>query len=782
MTFTPQSLHRGDAVRVRGERWRVQHVSPYDGCAIVELAGAERANAGSRGRFILPFEPLDHLAEPIERPRVAGAARWRNAAARALADAAPSWGSLRAAAAANIALLPYQLEPALASVRGLACRLLLADEVGLGKTIQAGLVVAELLVRERDARVLIVTPASLREQWREELRERFAIGAAVIDAAALARATADLPAGVNPWAIPQVAIASIDFLKRPDVVRALEPLAWDLVAFDEAHALCGRSDRALAAGEIAARARRVVVITATPHSGDPAAYDRLRALGRLRAHDPLLTFRRSRADAGLPGSRVTRCVRIAPSAEEARMHRELRAYARLVSREAPKESAAAARLALVVLSRRAASSAASLARSVERRIAFLEGGSDALAAQLRLPLEEGQIAEDEEPLAELGAPGLSDSAAEMRLLRSILHLARAVQSETKIRALSRLLARSGEPALVFTEYRDTLRHVAATLGRPAAILHGGLTLTERAGEARRFTHGDAPLMLATDAASEGLNLHHRCRLVINLDVPWTPLRLEQRIGRVDRLGQRRRVHGVTLVARGTADEHATATLASRATRAAEEAPFGAAAVSLPALRDRATSEAARLEGVRRLRRWGGVHSDSTARPALGLAPSRNRVILALRLHFVDAHGAIVWDAIKGLSLAAGHPDDRRARTVRSWFAGVVREHASTIAAASIHAHAAELGALSREVGASIEPLIHRERAIAERLTGANARMAAPLVQAGLFDRRALRDAQAQRQVMEAAAARAAARIEALQRMLAMTAGDRTLVFALAPSR
>src|SRR5688572_20922138 len=229
MAFTGYSLHRGEAVRVRGERWRVVHVVSHGSCAVVELAGVDPSNTGRTSHFILPFEPLDRLPGYGNRPRVVRASAWRRIARAVLADAAPAWRSLRAAARADVALLPYQLEPALAMTSGLACRFLLADEVGLGKTIQAGLMVAELLAREREARVLIVTPAGLREQWRDELRDRFAIDATPIDAAALVHAAANLPPGVNPWAIPRVAITSIDFLKRGDVIRSLEPLAWDLV-------------------------------------------------------------------------------------------------------------------------------------------------------------------------------------------------------------------------------------------------------------------------------------------------------------------------------------------------------------------------------------------------------------------------------------------------------------------------------------------------------------------------------------------------------------------------
>ena len=117
--------------------------------------------------------------------------------------------------------------------------------------------------------------------------------------------------------------------------------------------------------------------------------------------------------------------------------------------------------------------------------------------------------------------------------------------------------------MVFTEYRDTLQHVRQSLQRPALVLHGGLTRDERAAVLTSFARDPFGLLLATDAAAEGLNLHHHCRLVVNLELPWNPMRLEQRIGRVDRIGQRRTVHAFHLVADGTGEMRLLARLRSR---------------------------------------------------------------------------------------------------------------------------------------------------------------------------------------------------------------------------
>ncbi|PYQ81883.1 MAG: helicase, partial [Acidobacteria bacterium] len=149
---------------------------------------------------------------------------------------------------------------------------------------------------------------------------------------------------------------------------------------------------------------------------------------------------------------------------------------------------------------------------------------------------------------------MADADRERRLLGPIAGAARAAAArESKVAALNRLLRRIGESVVVFTEYRDTLQHLRALLQRPSIALHGGLTREERACALNAFIHRPGSVLLATDAAGEGLNLHHSCRTVINLELPWNPMRLEQRIGRVDRIGQAHTVHAFHLIADGAGE-------------------------------------------------------------------------------------------------------------------------------------------------------------------------------------------------------------------------------------
>jgi len=218
---------------------------------------------------------------------------------------------------------------------------------------------------------------------------------------------------------------------------------------------------------------------------------------------------------------------------------------------------------------------------VDRRLAALASAPDESGGQLALPLgdAQGELVGADEPPSWPGDLGLHDARRERRMLEALSTCARAAAvSETKLGVLARLLRRTGEPAVVFTEYRDTLHQVRRQLPRGSVLLHGGLTRDERTAALHEFARTPGAILLATDAAAEGLNLHRHCRLVINLELPWNPMRLEQRIGRVDRIGQRRTVHAFHLIADRTGEARILSRLRARLAIAKAEIgapdPFG----------------------------------------------------------------------------------------------------------------------------------------------------------------------------------------------------------------
>jgi superfamily II DNA or RNA helicase len=568
-------------VRARGASWCVHGVDSYAACQVVTLTPVRDAASAGSLALIAPFDRIAPVRRTA-RPRACGLASLSAALAVAIRDTvARGAGHLLGR---DLALVPWQWAASTALLHGEASALLLADAVGLGKTIQAGIVVAALRARGNGSRVLILTPAGLRDQWRSELERLFRLDVSVVDAAWLRAARRRMPADVNPWRVASTAIASIDFVKQPEVLAAATDGPWDVLIVDEAHSLSSSSDRRAAVAAVAACARHVVLLTATPHTGSDGEFAALCNVAWVAGDTaPALVIRRTRKDLGIDAARRVRVSRVALSAAEQTMHALLREYAGAVWRERGSRSPAA-RLAMTVLLKRSASSAWALARSVEHRLRLLASDSDA-PGQQALPLDdpgETDTADTHMP-GVLGEPGLDEPGRERRLLEGLGQAAQlAAVSEGKLARVSTLLRRTREPAIIFTEYRDTLDAALLALRThgPVAVLHGGLSRPERRDAEDAFIRGRARVLLATDVASEGLNLHGRCRLVINIELPWNPVRLEQRVGRVDRIGQRRRVHAVHLIGRDTAEGHVLERLAERVrniSRALDE-PYDAVAL------------------------------------------------------------------------------------------------------------------------------------------------------------------------------------------------------------
>lgn len=552
----PTSSSNGCVLRARRWPWRLHRTWAGLDCMALDVAPLAR-DAPSLSTLLTPFDRVQRL--PVCQ-------RWRHgsraALHRAVARLAGRWPDqpLAALTSLRVAPWPHQLAPSLAIVEGRGARVLVADEVGLGKTLTATLLLAELTSRGIGRRVLVLVPAGLRDQWHDELRDRAGLAADVIDAPALALRARARPPGESAWAAPGIVIASLDFARQPTVLAGLVEWPWDLLVVDEAHQVSSDTARAAAVSRVAKASRMVLLLTATPHTGDRAAYRRLLEIGG--GDEPVLWFRRERAVVAPVAPRRTRRWAIAPTRAESRVLDALSAYARRVDRAAGPE----ARLAMVVLRKRALSSAEALRLSLEHRRRALGGD---LGEQLVLPLEgpPGEIdAADAEQPAELTVPGLEDRSSELDTLDALIEQAGDAASDwSKWRVIDRLLRRTAEPVVLFTEYRDTLRELESRYATevPLAVLHGGLDREQRRESVTRFTRGDVRLLVATDAAAEGLNLQARCRLVVNVELPWSPRVLEQRAGRVDRIGQTRVVHAWHLVGRSGHEAMVAAALARR---------------------------------------------------------------------------------------------------------------------------------------------------------------------------------------------------------------------------
>lgn len=707
----------GLRVVVRDEAWTVLRADRFDDVALVLLRGAAPDNRDEASAVLLP---ADHIEPSPSQTGLRQRSRHAvlGAAAQAVADAV-SWDQCWTAAHARIDHRGWQLEPASAAVRG-AMRILLADEVGLGKTIQAALIISELRARGLAERVLILTPASIRDQWAGELHDRFGLQPAVFDPSSLAITAAALPPGVNPWRTAPLIISSIDLVKRPEVRAALESVPFDVLVVDEAHHLSPGTDRGALVAELAGRTPWVVLATATPHGGDDEAFQFLRRLGDVGTEE-VLTFRRSRTRGpGIEGRR-SRLFFVRPTHAERALLDATRDYALTVRRTSP-----GARLVAAVIARRAASSAEAVHHTLTRRIALLNGArsledTTAPEQQPQLPWEEDDT--DAVGDAVLSTPGLRDIAHEVAWLRRLAGLAHDARSHpSKVDVIRRLLRRTREQVLVFSEYRDVATQVAAALADlcDVAPLHGGLSPRERRHVVRAFNGGRVRVLVATDAAGEGLNLQARCRLVINVELPWTPRRLEQRIGRVDRLGQRRRVHAIHLAHRQTYEGTVIARLERRrahvlrANRAGDSPGPDTVSVAPGEL-----SHAGRHAIVRR--------------PGAVYAPrgrsGRSRVVLVYLVSLVDGAGRLVQRSVVACQVACGAVAGRRLsrELTRSLAAGeavqrTLEPEAHRLAATAHTTTSAAAVAMDRRLTALAAHL--------DRLRGAG------LWQASLFDRRA----------------------------------------------
>jgi len=486
----------------------------------------------------------------------------------------------------------YQLVPVKMALSLPRPRLLIADDVGLGKTIEAGLILSELHARRRANRVLIVCPASLCLQWQREMQVKFGFRFVIFNRQTLAQKRRELEAGTNPWADEPRIITSMDFLKRPDgAFREIQGLYWDVIIVDEAHHLApsgaDESDKQLTRlGKFLAEASdALLLLTATPHNG----YDESMAT-LLRFLDPSLVsgekklvparYRRHyirrlkihiRNPDGSPKfveRKPVQPLQVNLSPDEKKLHEQVRAYAERIlalAEKADPKDRQAIQFVATVLCKRAVSSRKALLETLKRRLERLQEKQEEVEAERELlrrwrrgePLspDELQKLEQDAYINYLSAmrrlrkelARLEDEEDEVkRLLNTLQELERSSPDPKLVRLLDWLRQlHQSQPELkviVFTEYVDTVRAIDEFL---RANGYEGKVVTatgedpdaDQKSAINTFLFGDATVLVATDIAGEGLNLHYNCHHLVHFELPWNPNRLEQRNGRIDRYGQ-----------------------------------------------------------------------------------------------------------------------------------------------------------------------------------------------------------------------------------------------------
>lgn len=497
--------------------------------------------------------------------------------------------------------LPHQLYALQRAVSGARVRYLLADEVGLGKTIEAGLILRELKLRGLVKRILVVAPKGLVRQWQAELHLHFGETFRFIEPAELAAfRQAATDADDNLWRQHDQVICALDAVKPLEGRRgwSLEQLqaynrerfedllaaAWDLVIIDEAHRLGGSTEqvaRYKLGAALAESAPALLLLSATPHQGKTDHFLRLMQLLDREAFPDESSVRQDRVGPfvirtekrqaitaeGRPlfQPRVTRLQAVvwqARHAPQQRLYAAVTEYVRHGYNQALATQQRHIGFLMILMQRLVTSSTAAIRTTLEKRLAVLATPSP------QRPLFDMDSAEDWAELDgqsqvewALQAGGWERERAEVEHLLALARDTEAAGTDAKAEAVLDLIYKlqqeESAPALkvlIFTEFVPTQTMLADFLARrgfAVVALNGRMDLDRRTRAQQAFAQ-DARVLVSTDAGGEGLNLQF-CHVVINFDLPWAPMRLEQRIGRVDRIGQRQVVRAINLVLADTVE-------------------------------------------------------------------------------------------------------------------------------------------------------------------------------------------------------------------------------------
>lgn len=562
----------GNLVRARGREWVVQSDSARDWLRLRPIGGADDDIVSLIPS--LEFQPVEPAIFPWPDPERTG----NHAAALLLRDALRL--KLRAGGGpfrsfGNIAIEPraYQLVPLLMALRLSTVRLLIADDVGIGKTIEAGLIVRELLDRGEITRLAVLCPPHLVEQWQDELAQRFHLQAVALTSASASRIERNLPHGVSLFDHHSVVVVSLDYIKSERHREHFLAIAPECIVVDEAHTCATGGQGKQLRFELLQRLvadveRHLIMLTATPHSGDEAAFYNLLSLlnpafgtlqGRASANDPLrlelarhFVQRRRKdieewqaeADGGRAfPKRMKTEVTYRLTGDWGAFFDAVQAYCRELAEAVEGTESGASRLiwyATLALLRCVASSPAAAVKALTTRLDGVLEDDDLLADER---LHDGEA--DDLSGSDLEPPGqVKDTARLQALIDEAARLSGKAGDPKLAVLINHLegLLGDGYQVVVFCRYVATAYYVAEHLRQhfPKATVEsvtGEYTPEERRERVEAMEDADQRILVATDCLSEGVNLQHLFTAVVHYDLAWNPTRHEQREGRVDRFGQ-----------------------------------------------------------------------------------------------------------------------------------------------------------------------------------------------------------------------------------------------------
>ena len=619
---------QGQLVQVRSRQWVVSQVKPSSlPVSAMELPGSRAQNLvtlssveddglGEELQVLWEIEPGAKIIERVALPEPEGfdspdkldafldAVRW---GAASTAD----HKNIQSPFHSGIEIEDYQLDPVVRAIQMPRVNLLIADDVGLGKTIEAGLVGLELIIRHRARKILVVCPSALQIQWRDQMRDKFGLDFRIVDTNLMRELRRRRGIHANPWSHFPRLITSIDFLKRERPLRLFRetlpapgepiyPRKYDLLIVDEAHNCApsgvgkysADSMRTQALRELAPHFEHKLFLTATPHNGYRESFSALLELldnqRFSRGTEPdrrqleAVMVRRLKSDPSFAFNhlgirrfppRILEPIEVPYSDEEREIHAALRQYTKLRSSRAVDQTERfATEFVLKTLKKRLFSCPAAFLTTLEQHEKSLHSSTRRpvrptyRALQLEFDRMDEEYADDgdfDEATADaldtatrLFSAPTADEESLLRTMKDWAQRARG-QRDSKVRELVGWLREhlkpggkwSEERVIIFTEYRATqswLQEVLAvegfTDGDRLLTMYGGMDpeKREKVKAAFQASPDSSPvrILLATDAASEGLDFQNFCSRLIHYEIPWNPNRMEQRNGRVDRHGQK----------------------------------------------------------------------------------------------------------------------------------------------------------------------------------------------------------------------------------------------------
>ncbi|MFN6353889.1 MAG: helicase-related protein, partial [Cyanobacteriota bacterium] len=542
----------GARIQCRDAEWLVRNVQhTQEGQRLLDVVGVSPYLQEQTALFLEDLEPDLKVLQPEDTELVSDpSANYRDSLLfleAHLRRTVPTGAELVVGHGAAMDVMDYQLQPAAKALAMPRQRILIADAVGLGKTLECGILCSELIRRGRGRRLLVVTTKSMLGQFQREFWARFTIPLTRLDSVGIQRLREQLPAGQNPFHHFDRAIVSIDTLKNDRDYRAyLEHAHWDIIVIDECQNVAERgvgaqkSQRARLADRLASRSDTLILLSATPHDGKPESFASLMnmldptAIANRSAYGPEdirdLYVRRFRKDV-IAQMRAAQSVREreAVNVESLASPQEEAVFAQLAELRLPTsdQGSKAGQLFRTTLQKATLSSPMACLETVRKRLASLSRGEPSSAA---------------------------DEAALLPLVPLLEAIDR--NSFSKYQRLLQLIRQewcwSGQDPedriVIFTGRRETQRFLVTHLEKDLALdpgalerLDGGMVDAEQTRLVERFGQATDPirLLVATEVASEGLNLHYLCHRLVHFDIPWSLMTLQQRNGRIDRYGQSR---------------------------------------------------------------------------------------------------------------------------------------------------------------------------------------------------------------------------------------------------